>query len=502
LFVCGSFVIEKYEMEDVFLNDEHSHLAFNSHDQWDSVGEGDVSFLPLNENPENEVDVLAVQMDINSSLSILKTTLGHQLGTDISHCEIWLQDMIQLNEDSTLSEQCVQGEGSVQVNLEFKTIEERDRINIIDVLKPMEEVVENEVPAPANETDADLKLFTVADNQQFQDTNIKDFHVDDSSTNIIFNDSTAFKHTYPNSNSTKTDRKLHVPSTSMTKNLPTIVRGVQLKDKPQTTSNENITKWVMDSNFRKEQERLKMPLDPSLWTKSHVEHWITWSINQFHLKDVSPSQWSWIDGTALCAMTHSEFTKMVPSDPNDLFWTHLELLRKCKFVCVIQRPIPYLQYVTTPLSLKGEVKTNSRSVKNTPTKSVPTDLSLSVSSGNRTGSNGQVQLWQFLLELLTDRSSRDAISWIGTEGEFKLNNPEMVAQLWGERKNKPHMNYEKLSRALRYYYDGDMISKVHGKRFVYKFVCDLKQLLGFSADELNKLVMECESKHRTDLAYL
>jgi len=42
--------------------------------------------------------------------------------------------------------------------------------------------------------------------------------------------------------------------------------------------------------------------------------------------------------------------------------------------------------------------------------------------------------------------------------------PEYVAQLWGERKNKPAMNYEKLSRALRYYYDGDMISKVQGKR--------------------------------------
>lgn len=76
------------------------------------------------------------------------------------------------------------------------------------------------------------------------------------------------------------------------------------------------------------------------------------------------------------------------------------------------------------------------------------------------GNNGQIQLWQFLLELLTDKEHRDVIQWLGDDGEFKLLNPEMVAQLWGERKNKPTMNYEKLSRALRYYYDGDMISKV------------------------------------------
>ena len=84
------------------------------------------------------------------------------------------------------------------------------------------------------------------------------------------------------------------------------------------------------------------------------------------------------------------------------------------------------------------------------------------------GNNGQIQLWQFLLELLTDKSSRHLIMWVGENGEFKLNDPEQVAQQWGRRKNKPAMNYEKLSRALRYYYDGDMIHKVHGKRFVGK----------------------------------
>ena len=65
--------------------------------------------------------------------------------------------------------------------------------------------------------------------------------------------------------------------------------------------------------------------------------------------------------------------------------------------------------------------------------------------------------------------------------EFNLNNSEIVAQLWGARTNKLNINYEKLSIALRHYYDRVMICKVYGKWFVYKFVCDLKQLLGYSA---------------------
>jgi hypothetical protein len=51
---------------------------------------------------------------------------------------------------------------------------------------------------------------------------------------------------------------------------------------------------------------------------------------------------------------------------------------------------------------------------------------------------------------LTEKDHREVIHWVGDEGEFKLENPEIVAQLWGTRKNKPNMNYEKLSRALRY----------------------------------------------------
>jgi hypothetical protein len=40
-----------------------------------------------------------------------------------------------------------------------------------------------------------------------------------------------------------------------------------------------------------------------------------------------------------------------------------------------------------------------------------------------------------------------------------------VARRWGLRKNKPKMNYEKLSRGLRYYYDKNIIHKTTGKRW-------------------------------------
>uniref|UniRef100_A0A8C8RUN8 ETS transcription factor ELK1 n=1 Tax=Pelusios castaneus TaxID=367368 RepID=A0A8C8RUN8_9SAUR len=64
-----------------------------------------------------------------------------------------------------------------------------------------------------------------------------------------------------------------------------------------------------------------------------------------------------------------------------------------------------------------------------------------------------VTLWQFLLQLLEQQSNGHLIAWTSSDGEFKLVDAEEVARLWGLRKNKTNMTYDKLSRALRYYYD-------------------------------------------------
>ncbi|MBN3326829.1 ETV5 protein, partial [Atractosteus spatula] len=89
---------------------------------------------------------------------------------------------------------------------------------------------------------------------------------------------------------------------------------------------------------------------------------------------------------------------------------------------------------------------------------------------------GSLQLWQFLVTLLDDPANGHFIAWTGRGMEFKLIEPEEVARRWGIQKNRPAMNYDKLSRSLRYYYEKGIMQKVAGERYVYKFVCDPEAL--------------------------
>ncbi|XP_055678050.1 uncharacterized protein LOC129786831 [Lutzomyia longipalpis] len=94
---------------------------------------------------------------------------------------------------------------------------------------------------------------------------------------------------------------------------------------------------------------------------------------------------------------------------------------------------------------------------------------------------GSLQLWQFLVALLDEpTASAGCIAWTGRGMEFKLVEPEEVARRWGIQKNRPAMNYDKLSRSLRYYYEKGIMQKVAGERYVYKFVCDPEALFNMA----------------------
>jgi hypothetical protein len=99
-----------------------------------------------------------------------------------------------------------------------------------------------------------------------------------------------------------------------------------------------------------------------------------------------------------------------------------------------------------------------------------------------------IQLWQFLLELLTEKQNLNIIRWIGENGEFEFVDPNQVAKLWGERKGYSNMNYSKLSRALRNYYSMNLLSKLNNHQYMYKFDFNLKEALGYSVKEIIFLV--------------
>ena len=86
--------------------------------------------------------------------------------------------------------------------------------------------------------------------------------------------------------------------------------------------------------------------------------------------------------------------------------------------------------------------------------------------------NNTLHLWEFLLELLEDERYTPLISWTRKEeGEFKIKRQEDVARKWGRLKQRASMNYDKLSRSLRYYYHKGIIKKVsHSSKALLDFL--------------------------------
>ncbi|KAB7498161.1 DNA-binding protein D-ETS-4 [Armadillidium nasatum] len=96
--------------------------------------------------------------------------------------------------------------------------------------------------------------------------------------------------------------------------------------------------------------------------------------------------------------------------------------------------------------------------------------STSGTGGNRGGTH--IHLWQFLKELLLHpQLYGSCIRWLDrSKGVFKIEDSVRVARLWGKRKNRPAMNYDKLSRSIRQYYKKNIMKKTErSQRLVYQF---------------------------------
>ncbi|CAG4987966.1 unnamed protein product [Parnassius apollo] len=102
-----------------------------------------------------------------------------------------------------------------------------------------------------------------------------------------------------------------------------------------------------------------------------------------------------------------------------------------------------------------------------------TAVASAVSAGGKAKSGStHIHLWQFLKELLASPQLHgSAIRWLDrSNGIFKIEDSVRVARLWGKRKNRPAMNYDKLSRSIRQYYKKGIMKKTErSQRLVYQF---------------------------------
>ncbi|KAH8266505.1 hypothetical protein KR044_009291 [Drosophila immigrans] len=262
----------------------------------------------------------------------------------------------------------------------------------------------------------------------------------DSSSSSSSDDSTSESDTSSSSSS---------DSSSHSSRLPLLVKSPQGLELPVSVSRPPSSK--SDEEQEQEQEDKApgtpvLPVDPHVWTNEDIASWVKWLTRKVKI-DPEPDITRFPkDGNELCQLSRADF-----------------------WVCAGSRRGGILLAKHFALSLYRATGRETSPMLN---ENEPNPYQLLNAASHRLvaqGSGGQIQLWQFLLELLADSSNANCISWEGQSGEFRLIDPDEVARRWGERKAKPNMNYDKLSRALRYYYDKNIMTKVHGKRYAYKF---------------------------------
>ncbi|XP_059487564.1 DNA-binding protein D-ETS-4 [Neocloeon triangulifer] len=212
---------------------------------------------------------------------------------------------------------------------------------------------------------------------------------------------------------------------------------------------------------------LGISTEPSKWTVEDVKAWLLWTLRQYALPMISMEYFN-MDGSTFVNLTEEDFQQLAPPCGSTLF-AQLEIWKAASAERTLS---PQNQWTTSsqPSSVEesgdlsdGEISTSS-----------PAPISSSGSGTGTSSRNGgsHIHLWQFLKELLSQPQMHSScIRWLDRpQGVFKIEDSVRVARLWGRRKNRPAMNYDKLSRSIRQYYKKGIMKKTErSQRLVYQF---------------------------------
>ncbi|XP_074833982.1 transcription factor ETV7 isoform X3 [Carettochelys insculpta] len=172
---------------------------------------------------------------------------------------------------------------------------------------------------------------------------------------------------------------------------------------------------ISDSDIFKLPGRLR--IQPSLWSKDDVIHWLRWAEKEYSLRPTDKSKFE-MNGKALCILTKEDFRYRAPSSD-------------CRL------------------------------------------------------------LWDYVYQLLSDSRYEPYIKWEDKEAKiFRVVDPNGLARLWGNHKNRVNMTYEKMSRALRHYYKHNIIKKEPGQKLLFRFLKSHGEILQDKSSKIEQLESE------------
>ncbi|NXM78812.1 ETV7 factor, partial [Serilophus lunatus] len=281
----------------------------------------------------------------------------------------------------------------------------------------------------------------------------------------------------------------------------------------------------------------RLRIQPSLWSKDDVIHWLRWAEKEFSLRQTEESKFE-MNGKALCILTKEDFRHRAPSSGDVLY----EILQ---FIKTQRRALVCSPLLSSSFRKAGSVEEGGACpLVHSPVSIFPLHLTLTLlgisskppglsatpalgksqafhstllpcpgsESSCRAGAicsfpttlaapvDGKIAdcrlLWEYVFQLLSDSRYEPYIRWEDKEAKvFRVVNPNGLAQLWGNHKNRMNMTYEKMSRALRHYYKLNIIKKEPGQKLLFRFL----KIPGEAVHEKSSKLEQLENEDHEDL---
>ncbi|XP_072801218.1 transcription factor ETV7 isoform X1 [Vicugna pacos] len=258
----------------------------------------------------------------------------------------------------------------------------------------------------------------------------------------------------------------------------------------------------------------RLRIQPVLWSREDVLHWLRWAEQEYSLQHTGEHGFE-MNGRALCILTKDDFRLRAPGS-GDVLYELLQFIKTQRraLVCGPFFGGAFRQTaLTQPCSCSLEE--SIRPLQVTPKRGLllqPPDPGLGSSLSHRNGPDpaswplsreeslnlshwaelgcraegvcsfprtpqapidGRIAdcrlLWDYVYQLLSDTRYEPYIKWEDKNAKiFRVVDPNGLARLWGNHKNRVNMTYEKMSRALRHYYKLNIIKKEPGQKLLFR----------------------------------